>query len=89
MPRLVRTPLHAATRNACAVAPPVAVSMVTIKVGAQNVDDHRPKMMQAIIIAAIQVVFATPPTNSARVAARPPVSRPRCHAAGSGSRRRR
>ena len=44
---------------------PVATSLVMTTVGAQKFDDHRPKMMQAIISAAAQVVRACPFANSA------------------------
>jgi hypothetical protein len=51
-------PLYDAERCATAIDTPEAVSREMIKVGAQNVQDHRPKMMHAIMLAAAEVVRA-------------------------------
>jgi hypothetical protein len=51
-------PLYDAVRCATAIDVPAAVSREIISVGAQNVHDHSPKMMHAIMLAAAHVVRA-------------------------------
>ena len=63
VPAFSRSPLTEAVRCATAIGVPEAVSLVMISVGAQKVQDHRPKMMQAIIPAAAHVVRAWGPRN--------------------------
>src|SRR5271169_3380992 len=65
VPTLVIRPATAPICCAWAGVAPLATSLVATTVGAQKFDDHRPKMMQAIISAAAQVVCAWPLANSA------------------------
>src|ERR1700722_5352039 len=64
-PTLVIRPATAPICCAWAGVAPPATSLVATTVGAQKFDDHRPKMMQAIISAAAQVVRACSPWNNA------------------------
>src|ERR1700722_3340089 len=65
VPTLVIRPATAPICCACAGVAPLATSLVATTVGAQKFEDHSPKMMQAIIAAADQVVRACPLANSA------------------------
>src|ERR1700691_4712662 len=65
LPTCVISPATAPICCAWAGVAPPATSLVATTVGAQKFDDHRPKMMQAIIAAADQVVRACPLANSA------------------------
>ena len=66
VPTLVISPQIAPMLCACCGVAPAAMSFVVTTVGAQKLDDHRPKMMQVIISAADQVTRACAPWNSVR-----------------------
>src|ERR1700744_6070008 len=65
VPTLVTRPVTAPICCAYAGVEPAATSLVMTTVGAQKFDDHRPKIMQAIISAATQVVRAWSLANNA------------------------